>query len=89
MLWNFTATLTLADETLKMFPKLKSVVVVLKIIIIVWFCFICFKILTIAVLVILITSPIGAIGIVVAGPRMLHQTSQEEFNTCLHDFSWY
>ncbi|XP_067050067.1 sodium/hydrogen exchanger 9B2-like isoform X1 [Acropora muricata] len=43
------------------------------------------QILTIAVLVILITSPIGAIGIVVAGPRMLHQSPQEEFNSCLHD----
>lgn len=43
------------------------------------------QILTIAVLVILITSPIGAIGIVVAGPRMLHQSTQEEFNSCLHD----
>ena len=41
--------------------------------------------MTIAVLLILITSPIGAIGIVVAGPRMLHQSPQEEFNSCLHD----
>ncbi|KAM7427562.1 Sodium/hydrogen exchanger 9B2 [Porites harrisoni] len=36
------------------------------------------QILTIAVLSILITSPIGAIGIVVAGPRMLHRSHPEE-----------
>ncbi|XP_068754696.1 sodium/hydrogen exchanger 9B2-like isoform X1 [Montipora capricornis] len=43
------------------------------------------QILTIAVLVILITSPIGAIGIVVAGPRMLHRSPREEFDSALHE----
>ncbi|XP_027059179.1 sodium/hydrogen exchanger 9B2-like isoform X2 [Pocillopora damicornis] len=36
------------------------------------------QILTIAVLVILITSPIGAIGIVLAGPRMLERSLPQE-----------
>ena len=46
----------------------------------------CFQILTLAVLVILLTAPIGAVGIAVTGPRLLQRennavnpvTSEEE-----------
>ena len=38
------------------------------------------KVLTIAVLVILITAPIGAIAITLAGPKMLKQHAKKEEN---------